>query len=289
MNIYEVNPYIRLTKRHTMSWDMAQRIILDYELLYCDGGRCTLWYDGVDYQIKQGDILLICPGVEHRFHDVENLVQPHIHFDIQYDDVSELVYICFQRKDELPPNELQYLRKNIFYQDHRSPIIRVENPPTFVKLFYETVDSFQSNYMVAHANMILLLDMIERYNFPRTFEAAHHINPMCISVKKYLKDNCDKPLQLEALESFFNYSRFYISKQFKKEYGISVMAYHRNKRMELAKSLLKQYSVSEVGDRLGFTSIFAFSRAFKEHYGVSPLHYHTEAEKPTDADEERPG
>ncbi|MBR0326200.1 MAG: helix-turn-helix transcriptional regulator, partial [Clostridia bacterium] len=46
-------------------------------------------------------------------------------------------------------------------------------------------------------------------------------------------------------------------------------------RIETAKNLLLSgnLSVSEVGDAVGFSSVYSFSRAFKKHAGLSPTDF----------------
>lgn len=272
MNIHKVNPFIRLAQHHTIdNWNIEPRIILDYELLYCCGGHCTLDYDNQAYTISKDDIVLICPGVEHAFRDTSNFVQPHIHFDLAYDEKdSEMVFICFCREKYLSPAERNLIRTNVFYQNHHSPIITIDNTNLFSHLFFEIIDSFKTDYTIARSDMLRLIEMIEHSNFPGTFHQNHPKSKLCDSVKHFIDKNITRPLSLQELEFNFCYDRFYISKEFKKEFGSSIMSYHKSKRLQLSFELLKSYTVTEVSEMLGFSSVFAFSRAFKNYFGTSP-------------------
>ncbi len=92
-------------------------------------------------------------------------------------------------------------------------------------------------------------------------------------LKDYIDAGQGMTHTLDDLAKQFSYSKYYLERQFKKEYGVSLMAYRNQKRMELAQQLLKSRSVSAVADTLGFTSIYVFSRAFKQFFGVSPSAY----------------
>lgn len=60
-------------------------------------------------------------------------------------------------------------------------------------------------------------------------------------------------------------------KQFRKEAGISPMAYRNQQRMLTAKKLLAtQNSVAEVAYSLGYSDSFSFSKQFKRHWEMSP-------------------
>lgn len=62
---------------------------------------------------------------------------------------------------------------------------------------------------------------------------------------------------------------------FKKDTGLTPYAYIKTRRLEEAKSMLKngQYNVSEVALLVGYENFGAFSEAFKMKWGKSPSHY----------------
>lgn len=62
---------------------------------------------------------------------------------------------------------------------------------------------------------------------------------------------------------------------FKQIFGDSVFHYYQLRRMQKAASLLDtgQYSVTEVGYRMGFTNLSHFSRQFEAMIGSKPKHY----------------
>ncbi len=273
MNFNEVNPYIRLAMRHY--WrnpNIKSRIILDYELIYCEDGGCCIQYAGHEYIIKPGNLIFICPDVEHSFISTGiSFTQPHIHFDLQYNSTSDLVSVNNKNRSQLTPQELRLIRPNLF--GSCSPLIQIKDRSRFLSLFYDTIDTHLSSPLTARANMIYLLDMIEHENFPGTFEGKPQSSHIGKHIKAYICDNINYPLLLDDLTKHFNYSKFYLSKIFKQEFGISIMAFYREKRMELAKQLIEHYSVSQVCEQMQFGSLCAFSRAFKQKYGITPTEY----------------
>ena len=80
----------------------------------------------------------------------------------------------------------------------------------------------------------------------------------------------DQPEIKQLLEKQYSYSKYYLERQFKKAYGISLIAYRNEKRMQHARKLLELESVSDVAEELGFRSIYSFSRAFKKQFGICP-------------------
>lgn len=82
-------------------------------------------------------------------------------------------------------------------------------------------------------------------------------------------------ITVEQLASEFGISTSYLSRLFKKEVGVSVSTYVKNKKIEVAKDLLKfsDYSMIEIANHLSFSSQSHFIQQFKEVVGITPKKY----------------
>jgi len=82
-------------------------------------------------------------------------------------------------------------------------------------------------------------------------------------------------ITLDEVCSGISYSKSYLKNVFKRNTGFSIMDYYANLKIERAKILIKdgKMSVSEIAEKLGFSSINYFSRAFKKKTGLSPTEY----------------
>lgn len=275
MNIFEVNPYIRRGLRSVLKkpFVIEERIIFDYQLLYVESGRFILIYDNVEYKCDEGSFLLLRPGVPHKFVSFDvDLVQPYIHFDIVYDNMSENVPISFKKLDELSRYEKLLLREDIFSGYSQKPLIKVNDKKEFLKLFFEIIDSVNAPDMLLSnkAKMLRLLQMIEACNFKGAFEYEKGENDVCSEIKCFLEKNIYLSVSLEMLEKQYGYSKYHLSRIFKEKYGTTIINYHQGLRLEEAKRLLADMSATEVCEALDFGSIYAFSRAFKNHFGYAP-------------------
>ncbi len=96
--------------------------------------------------------------------------------------------------------------------------------------------------------------------------------------KQYIEENySDCELSVEKLCGYIGLSATYFSTLFKRETGLSFVAYLTQVRMEKALQLLntteeKAYIISEL---VGYTEPNYFSYVFKKQYGVSPSKYRT--------------
>lgn len=101
------------------------------------------------------------------------------------------------------------------------------------------------------------------------------------SIKYYLEAHHSEDISLDSLSSSMYVSPTYMSKLFKKETGDSPINYLIKVRMEKAKVLLTDDSLSikEIATSVGYQDAYHFSKLFKKYAGVSPRVYQKEPKK----------
>lgn len=161
-----------------------------------------------------------------------------------------------------------------------SPFLAVSNMEAFLNLFFSLIDEFwqtagKQSTLAVRSKMLQLLNMIFADNCPELLfdENSDSHLPEIEEVKNYIDANYRTEITLKSLQMLFYYSRSFLEKKFCECYGIPVMHYCKQVKLEKAKKMLKTRSVTEVAEELSFSSIFAFSRAFKNTYGISPQAY----------------
>lgn len=102
-----------------------------------------------------------------------------------------------------------------------------------------------------------------------------HVSNVIVKAKKYIDENYHKDIGLNDVSKEVSISPQYFSTIFKEEIGINFVEYLRNKRIEIAKELLreKQFSVKEICYKIGYNDPNYFSRLFKKLIGVSPTEF----------------
>lgn len=275
MNIHDINPYIRVAMQSRLPADFSikPRVIFDYELLYVENGNFLLDYADQTHWCSEGDLLLLRPGVRHAFQNLNTEVsQPHIHFDLTSRVDSGRVYVSFKDLPAMSDEERALIRPDAFESFPLSPFVAFSDREFFRKLFYEIVSTPKNIAPIRKkALLTLLLDRLIQENFSTVFDDKEPENTRIARQVKEFIDSCfERPITLEYLENHFFYNRFYLEKQFKSMFHISIIAYRNQKRMEAAKKLLQGHSVSDVAILVGYGSVYTFSRAFKQHFGFSP-------------------
>ena len=272
MNTTEVNPYIRLARPSILpnGLRLQRRVIFDYELIHIERGSFQLLYNDVEYRVNTGNTLLLCPGIPHSFYlDSGDISQPHIHFDLTATEHSPLIPVSFKDIPAMTPQELQWIAKNVFADDPHQPFLRVSNYKKFLSLFRSIIRD-DTQPLEKKGLLIELLSLLIADNFPNLFYDEDH-HPVEELIKNYIDAGQGLSMPLDEFAMQFSYSKYYLERRFQAAYGTSIIAYRNEKRMEVARNLLKEHTVSEVAPMVGYPSIFSFSRAYKMHFGVPPL------------------
>ena len=90
--------------------------------------------------------------------------------------------------------------------------------------------------------------------------------------KRYIKNNLSEKITLADIAWHLHCSTVTLTEHFKREFGITVMEYVLNKRMQKAQKMLSSQnaSIRQVSEACGFSSIEYFSKSFKAYFGMSP-------------------
>ena len=102
-------------------------------------------------------------------------------------------------------------------------------------------------------------------------------NPIVKKVYDYINENLSKDISLEQMADMVNVSSFYLSKLFREEKGCTFVNFLSDRRLEKARDLLKNSSMSikEITREVGYNDQNYLSRLFKSKYGVTPSEYRT--------------
>lgn len=93
-----------------------------------------------------------------------------------------------------------------------------------------------------------------------------------IAVISFIEQNISDPLQINSLARLACLSETQFKKLFKEQTNMTVMKYVTKLRMEKAQALITHtdYSLSIVGEKVGYQEASAFSRKFSQYFGFSP-------------------
>jgi len=103
---------------------------------------------------------------------------------------------------------------------------------------------------------------------------SHMQTDLVQSVVDYLENNYDKKMTQKEIAEKFNCSEAYIIKLFKKEFGMSLAEYLKQRRIFRGIELIKNnYKISDVAKMVGYDDADVFTRHFSYYMGMTPSEY----------------
>lgn len=122
---------------------------------------------------------------------------------------------------------------------------------------------------------------------PAEPEASRTPADIAGEIKRYIDQNYTRNISLDTLAEQFFFSREYIGRVFRAQYGRGVYEYVQQVRMERAMQLLKnaELSLQSIAEHLGYSNANYFSKAFRKYYGKAPSAYRVRSEKSEVPDE----
>lgn len=96
-----------------------------------------------------------------------------------------------------------------------------------------------------------------------------------LAMREYLREHLAEKITLDLLSEKFYVNKYYLTRLFKNEYGMTINDYLLQIRISHAKELLRfsALSIEEIGESCGIAPLYYFSRIFKQVEGVSPRDY----------------
>ena len=184
----------------------------------------------------------------------------------------ELEYL--KRFAGIDQNKLYYLfdaEKTFWIEEFLSPDMLV----VLSQLDELSSDSLlsQANYRIKALELIylLFLNLLRRECKEHKELSRDEINAVYLA-RNYIATTLDKaPSKMELIRlSGMNELKF--RRVFRQVFGRGVYEYYNYLRMQEAGKILKQnnFSVSEVGYKLGFSNLSYFGRMFEKHFGLKP-------------------
>ena len=100
-------------------------------------------------------------------------------------------------------------------------------------------------------------------------------NEMTQRIIRYMESHLSDNLSFTAICTYSAQSATNLKTMFKAVTGMGVMEYYRQLKIERAKQLLREGSgnITQIADRMGYTSVHYFSRHFKQATGMTPREY----------------
>lgn len=155
-----------------------------------------------------------------------------------------------------------------FLQHLGASICARENLP------YTGANELQAAPTLDEAEALLLSHIRELLNKKRiTMPGKNETIPL--RAKEYIAEHLSDKLSLEEIAAALYVNPSYLSRAFKKEFGVNISAYANEQKLEKAKEYMRHMDIGiyDIALRVGFSDYSYFCVLFKKYTGETPLSY----------------
>ena len=233
----------------------------DYEIfLFLQGDSRYVIEENV-YELEPFDIIVIRKHQMHRVHHNSPSFYHRIVLNVTPEFFS--TYDCREYEEQFidPYSEIgnkidaKTVKKSGIYD-------------AFMRMIEYTDDFKNQDSPIARACVVEILHLISNI---KSYSKSKTENSQLKEVIAHINKNFTQPLSLDMLEKDFFISKYHLCHIFPKATGMTVHQYITQKRLALAKDLLKAgVSVNDSAKQAGFNNYSSFYRAFTNEYGYPP-------------------
>lgn len=260
-----------------------------WEFLYVDKGEVEISTDYSTFYLKQGEIVFYAPNEFHSL-SCKRGTPPNI-FIVAFDSDSEALRFFEHKTLHLGNAERELLSQlidegnKLFELPVARPYARPYADPNTGKQLHpltrKAVPEFGSEQLLKIYLEALLIRLIRN-------NQEQAIQPKLSSITRekgqrdliaricaYLDERLMEHPTLDSVCTEFALSKTHLRAIFREHAGCGLTEYIGKLRIERAKQYIREDScnVTEIAERLGYSSIHYFSRQFKKSTGIAPSEY----------------
>ncbi len=245
-----------------------------YEIFYLLEGERQFFFDNRSYEVKSGSLILVNENAIHMTRASSDEEQGHDRI---------ILYITKEKMRELDTlfptiNLVKFFREQ-YGVFHLTP----QQQKQFLT-FYETLKAefnhkdTHSDTMIALKIVMYFIEFMRKNQSHQRLDVASNSSPKyktIYAVSDYISEHYTEPISLESLASHFFLSKYYLCRSFKEVTGYGINEYVHIHRIQKAKQLLEEtsLSISEISQSVGYESLSHFEKIFKTYMTMSPLKY----------------
>lgn len=243
-----------------------------YRILYCSGNSgAEAVVDQEHYHLHRGDILVVKPRSSHGFVRYGNGTDPYIGYVVTVSEgyVHRLLRTAHQE-------HMRNSYETAIIHTRGTLWERVDNL-FLMALEEQEVKAPGWESALMGYSMALLVQIGRAATSEPITNTRNEKQELLTGILAYVESNLGEKITLEDVASRFFVSASTVTHMFAKKMNISFYKYVMQRRLWVAKNLIKEdMPMEKIAANVGFGDYSAFYRAFKQEFHMSPRQYHKE-------------
>lgn len=260
------------------SWIHSTRVIDSFEVMIGIHGSIHMEQEGERFTLKEGDMLLLLPGRQHRGFD----------YSEKGTSFFWMHFLCGGGYELLDPRSAEesiiQKQNNPFMQSLDSHILlpawfRPSGIERVQILYRQLLHVREAGYYTKMAEdyllTSLLIELAQQTVQGRERNLLENGDDRLNAILEWIRVHLTSDLSLQKAAYEFNYTKEHLARFFKKRMGMTMQEYIHKNRIDRAKGMLCQSddSIREIAHKLGFEDEKYFMKLFKRYENMSPGAY----------------
>ena len=249
-----------------------------WEFLYLEEGEINVLVDGELHCLLPGQLIIYAPFSFHSVSSSSDAVINVVSFSCKSSSLSGLSNIAIDLSSEQVSSlrSIINLSEECFFlpteiSDERGMFLRKDIPNLALQKLAKLVELF-------------LIDLCRNYSPVSKANTDDKNNPLdeqFAALTTFLSYNLHRFLSAEEISSELSISVSKLSKLCKAQCGCGPLDYFLSLKIGAAKRMIseKRLNLTQISEKLGFSSVHYFSRLFKAKTGITPSEYAKNAEQ----------
>lgn len=262
-------------------WTHFRRTTDEHILYIVKSGELHIKEAGRPFSLRQGDVLMLEPHLEHEGFEQHACDYYYIHF--KHPDITPLAVEnhesfarAFFREDREPDENNSCCFPKSFTLSGKpamAQIIGALNEMLHLyrrKNYNQSLTALRLSELFVRLSREYMLAVLQQTRKRQTKSIL-----MAHELLDYIHQHYQTKITSEQIEREFRCNFDYLNRTFNKLAGYSIAYYVNKVRIDHARELLGTtgLSVGEIAHLIGFSDIYHFSKVFKKYTGASPTVY----------------
>lgn len=236
-----------------------RRQYYEYILYFILSGELFLREGDISYHLKENDLILLEPSMEHWGEQTS---------------VCRFLYVHFAWDGMTEGNGEKVVFPKYHTMETLQGILKIrEIADRLTEAFYGMGlhERLQSACLLQELLLVAAADYAKGLQ-SRSLPVRGKAKQIIPEIMEYLNQCYAEDISSALIQERFHYHFDYLNRQFKKWTGKTIFVYLNTIRIKRAQQLLATgfYTIDEVAQQTGFRDIYYFSRVFKKYAGMTP-------------------